>query len=170
VPADCGCRNRVRTGDAGGEGIASGIAKEHPMTNPSKPVLLFVMPRQLPRPVLAVAVALVGVALTGMHTLALGASASLQTCTTSGDFCTTGRLVLVVSLCWCAAFAAIAGLVSLRKPGRRPRPANPMVLACIVLAAFIAAGAGTWMAIGANSSTGTVPSITDAFTQPTQFQ
>ncbi len=33
------------------------------MNNPSKPFLLSVMPRQLPRPALAVATALVGIAL-----------------------------------------------------------------------------------------------------------
>jgi len=136
---------------------------ERPMTNPSKPFPLSVMPRQLSRPTLAVATALVGVALTGTHTLAQGASASLQTCTTAGDFCTTGRLVVIVSLCWSAAFAAIAGLVSLWKPGRRPSPATPRVLACIFLVTFIAAGAGTWVAIGSNS-------ITGVSTQPIQSQ
>jgi len=140
------------------------------MTNPSKSFPLSVMPRQLSRPVLAVATALVGVALTGTHTLAQGATASLQSCTTWGSICTTGRSMAIVSVCWSAAFAAIAGLVSLRKPGRRPRPASPMVLACIFLVAFIAAGARAWVAIGSNSPNGAVPSITGAFSQQIQFQ
>jgi len=118
------------------------------------------VPRQSPRLALAVATALVGLALTGTHALAQGPGAAFGTCATSGDLCTDLGQAMTVTLCWTVAGVAFAGWISLRKPG--PRQITLTVQACVLLAAFAAAGAGIWVVVSA-------PSITGADTQPMQF-
>lgn len=108
---------------------------------------LSVSPRQLLRPARAVATTLVGAALTVTHALAqeLGATTRFTSCATAGICPPLGQLA-AVTLCLVVAFAAISGMVLLRKFGRHARQADSTVLACIFLAALIAAGAGAWMA------------------------
>ena len=107
-----------------------------------------VRPRQLPRLARTVAMILAGVALTATHALAqeLGVGLRMHNCATNGGGCTPPSQLATVALCQLVAFAAITGMVRLRRLDRHPRQVNPTVMACIFLAAFIAAGAGAWMA------------------------
>ena len=124
----------------------------------SRPSSSLIVPWHPTRLVPAFAMALVGLALTGTHTPAQGAGASFGTCAASQ--CPNGGLVIAVALCWAVACVAFAGWISLRKPG--PRQINPIAQACVLLAAFAAAGAGIWVVLGSNTLTG-------ASTQPIQF-
>ena len=78
--------------------------------------------------------------------------------------------VATVSLYLIAAVAAAAGILAIWQMGKRNAQVSPAVPICAFLAAFIAAGAGTWVAIGSNTVTGSAPSITGASSQPIQFQ
>ena len=140
------------------------------MNKASKPFLSSVMPRQMPRLALAAATALAGVALTGTHALARGSTASLDTCTTSGDICTAGVQVATAVLYWIAAFAAITGLIGFWKLGSRPRQVSPMMPLCALLATSIALGAGTWMALASPILVGSDPIIPGEISHSTHVQ
>ncbi len=125
-------------------------------------------PRRLV-PILATAVA--GVAVAGRHALAQGAGGTLGTrATTFAQDSLNWGAVATVILYLVAAVAVIAGVIGVWQMGKRNQQVSPMVPICAFLAAFIAAGAGTWVAIGSNTLTGAAPSITGASTQPIQFQ
>ena len=126
----------------------------------SKPFSSLIVPWHSKRLAPAVATALVGLSLTGTHVLAQGAGAAFGTCATSGDLCASVGQVMTTVLCWAAACVAFAGWISLRKPS--PRQITPTVQACVLLAAFAAAGAGIWVVVSA-------PSVTSASSQPMQF-
>ena len=138
----------------------------------SKPDIPFppavVPPRRL---MLASAMALAGVAVAGRHALAQGAGGTLgsRATTFAQDSLNWGAVATIV-LYLVAAFAVIAGVIGVWQLGKRNQQVSPMVPICAFLAAFIAAGAGTWVAIGSNTLTGSAPSITGASTQPIQFQ
>ena len=134
----------------------------------SKPPSSVVVPRQSPRLALAVAMALVGFALTGTHAFAQGAGASFGTCATSGDLCTSLGRVMAASLCWAAACVAFAGWISLRKPG--PCHINPIMQACVLLAAFAAVGAGALVAVASPILIGSASSVPGDAGQLVRFQ
>lgn len=138
----------------------------------SKPHIPF-PPAAVPQrqPTLTVATALAGVTVAGRHALAQGAGGTLGTraTTVAQDFLNFGALT-TISLYLIAAVAATAGIIAVWQMGRRNAQVSPAVPICAFLAAFIAAGAGTWIYIGSNTLTGSAPSITGASTQPIQFQ
>lgn len=117
------------------------------------------------------AAALAGVALAGRQALAQGAGGTLGTrATTFAQDALNWGAVATVVLYLIAAVAVIAGVIGVWQLGKRNQQVSPMVPICAFLAAFIAAGAGTWVMIGSNTVTGAAPSITGASTQPVQFQ
>jgi len=125
-------------------------------------------PRRL---ALFAATALAGLAVTGRHALAQGAGGTLGTrATTFAQDSLNWGAVATVVLYLVAALAVIAGVIGVWQLGKRNQQVSPLVPICAFLAAFIAAGAGTWVAIGSNTLTGSAPSITGASTQPIQFQ
>jgi len=155
----------------GARGLSLGIAKEHTVSRLSKPFPPAAMPLQPRRPALSAATVLAGVAVTGRHALAQGAGGTLGTrATTFAQDSLNWGAVATVILYLVAAVAVIAGVIGVWQMGKRNQQVSPMVPICAFLAAFIAAGAGTWVAIGSNSITGSAPSITGASTQPIQFQ
>jgi len=159
-------------GDAGGEGISLGTAKEHTVSRLSKPFPPAVMPLQPRRLALCAATVLAGVAVAGRHALAQGAGGGTlgtRATTFAQDSLNWGAVATVI-LYLVAAVAVIAGVIGVWQMGKRNQQVSPMVPICAFLAAFIAAGAGTWVAIGSNTLTGAAPSITGASTQPIQFQ
>ncbi len=110
-------------------------------------------------------------ALAGGHAFAQGAGGTLGTrATTFAQDSLNWGAVATVILYLIAGFAVIAGVIGVWQLGKRNQQVSPMVPICAFLAAFIAAGAGTWVAIGSNTLTGAAPSITGASTQPIQFQ
>ncbi len=138
----------------------------------SKPDILFppavVPPRRL---MLAAATALAGLTVAGWPAFAQGAGGTLGTrATTFAQDSLNWGAVATIVLYLVAAFAVIAGVIGVWQLGKRNQQVSPMVPICAFLAAFIAAGAGTWVAIGSNTLTGSAPSITGASTQPIQFQ
>ena len=164
-------RTRVRLGDAGAEGIALGIAKESIVSKPQVPYPSAVAPPQPRRLMLAAATALAGVAVAGRHALAQGAGGTLGSrATTFAQDSLNWGAVATIFLYLVAACAVIAGVLGVWQLGKRNQQVSPMMPICAFLAAFIAAGAGTWVAIGSNTLTGSAPSITGASTQPIQFQ
>ena len=155
----------------GGEGIALGIAKESIVSKPRipfPPALVLPQPRRF---ALFAATALGGMAVAGRPALAQGAGGTLgsRATTFAQDSLNWGAVATIV-LYLVAAFAVIAGVIGVWQLGKRNQQVSPMVPICAFLAAFIAAGAGTWVAIGSNTLTGSAPSITGASTQPIQFQ
>lgn len=126
-----------------------------------------------PRPhrrALPAAAALAGVALAGRQALAQsGGTLGTRATTFAQDALNWGAVATVV-LYLIAAVAVIAGVIGVWQLGKRNQQVSPMVPICAFLAAFIAAGAGTWVMIGSNTVTGAAPSITGASTQPVQFQ
>lgn len=123
--------------------------------------------RRLPLPAAA---ALAGDMLASRSAVAAaGGTLGSQATAISLDFLNFGAIATIV-LYLVAAFALIAGVVGVWQLGRRNQQVSPMVPICAFLAAFIAAGAGTWMALGSTTITGAAPSITGASTQPIQFQ
>ena len=141
------------------------------MSKPSKPFPPAIEPSQPRRLALAASAAFAGIALTGRHALAQGAGGTLGSRATTfvQDSLNWGAVATIV-LYLVAAFAVIAGVLGVWQLGKRNQQVSPMVPICAFLAAFIAAGAGTWVAIGSNTLTGSAPSITGASTQPIQFQ
>ena len=141
------------------------------MIKPRIPFPPAAVPPQARRFALAAASALVGTVLAGRHALAQGAGGTLGTrATTFAQDMLNWGAVVTVSLYLIAAIAAGAGVVAIYQMGRRNAQVSPAVPICAFLAAFIAAGAGTWVAIGSNTVTGSAPSITGASSQPIQFQ
>ena len=141
------------------------------MSKLSKPFPSAVVPPQARRLTLAAATALGGMALAGRHALAQGAGGTLGTrATTFAQDALNWGAVATWVLYMIAACAVIAGIIGVWQLGKRNQQVSPMVPICAFLAAFIAAGAGAWVAIGSNSVTGSAPSITGASTQPIQFQ
>jgi len=140
----------------------------------SKPDTSFPSTIVLPQPrrrTLAAATALAGVGLAGRHALAQGAGGTLGTrATTFAQDSLNWGAVATVVLYLIAAVAVIAGVLGVLALGRGNRQVSPAAPICAFLAAFIAAGAGTWVAIGSNTLTGAAPSITGASSQPIQFQ
>lgn len=123
------------------------------------------------RRTLPAAAALAGIALAGRQALAQGAGGTLGTrATTFAQDALNWGAVATVVLYLIAAVAVIAGVIGVWQLGKRNQQVSPMVPICAFLAAFIAAGAGTWVMIGSNTVTGAAPSITGASTQPVQFQ
>lgn len=117
------------------------------------------------------AVAFTVLALAGVPAMAQGAGGTLGTrATTFAQDSLNWGAVATVVLYLIAGFAVIAGVIGVWQLGMRNQQVSPMVPICAFLAAFIAAGAGTWVAIGSNTLTGAAPSITGASTQPIQFQ
>jgi len=110
----------------------------------TKPVPLSVTPRQLSRPALAFAIALVGIALTSTPTPAQGATDAIRTCTTYGT-CLVWGLIATIMLYFFAVFTAITGLVRLWRFCRRPHLIDAAMLACICLVVWAAAAAGIWV-------------------------
>ncbi len=138
----------------------------------SKPDILFppavVPPRRL---MLATATAFAGLTVAGRHALAQGAGGTLGTrATTFAQDALNWGAVATWVLYMVAAVAVILGVLGVLQLGRGNRQVSPAAPICAFLAAFIAAGAGTWVAIGSNTLTGSAPSITGASTQPIQFQ
>lgn len=135
---------------------------------PFPPALVPPRPRRL---ALFAATALGGMAVASRHALAQGAGGTLgsRATTFAQDSLNWGAVATIV-LYLVAAFAVIAGVIGVWQLGKRNQQVSPMVPICAFLAAFIAAGAGTWVAIGSNTLTGSAPSITGASTQPIQFQ
>ena len=141
------------------------------MIKPHIPFPPATVPPQTRRFALAAASALGGTVLAGRHALAQGAGGTLGTrATTFAQDMLNWGAVVTVSLYLIAAIAAGAGVVAIYQMGRRNAQVSPAVPICAFLAAFIAAGAGTWVAIGSNTVTGSAPSITGASSQPIQFQ
>lgn len=153
------------------EGIALGISKENIVSKPIQPFPPAAVPPRARLFTLATAMAFGGVAVAGRHALAQGAGGTLGTRATTFavDMLNWGAVV-TVSLYLIAAVAAAAGIIAVYQMGRRNAQVSPAVPICAFLAAFIAAGAGTWIAIGSNTVTGSAPSITGASSQPIQFQ
>lgn len=122
------------------------------------------------RRTLPAAAALAGIALAGRQALAQsGGTLGTRATTFAQDALNWGAVATVV-LYLIAAVAVIAGVIGVWQLGKRNQQVSPMVPICAFLAAFIAAGAGTWVMIGSNTVTGAAPSITGASTQPVQFQ
>jgi len=132
---------------------------------PFPSVIVSPQPRRLG---LSAATALAGLAVTGRHALAQNTLGGRATAFAQ-DSLNWGAVATVV-LYLVAGLAVIAGVVGVWQLGKRNQQVSPLVPICAFLAAFIAAGAGTWVAIGSNSLTGAAPSITGASTQPIQFQ
>lgn len=155
----------------GGEGIALGIAKDSIVSKPRIPFPPTAVSSPSLRLAFASVTALAGVAGAGRHALAQGAGGTLgsRATTFAQDSLNWGAVATIV-LYLVAAFAVIAGVLGVWQLGKRNQQVSPMVPICAFLAAFIAAGAGTWVAIGSNTLTGSAPSITGASTQPIQFQ
>lgn len=156
----------------GGEGIALGIAKESIVSKPRIPFPPTAVPPPPRRLALSAATALVGMAVAGWPAFAQGAGGGTlgtRATTFAQDSLNWGAVATIV-LYLVAAFAVIAGVLGVWQLGKRNQQVSPMVPICAFLAAFIAAGAGTWVAIGSNTLTGSAPSITGASTQPIQFQ
>ena len=112
------------------------------MRKPSKPFPPVIVPRQPVRPALAVAMALVGVALTGTPVLALGGGAELETCPTWGQLYAIGGWGVVIAVCFAASFAATKGLVVLWQPSLTALTCAFLV-ACIVTVTVVVAWAAT---------------------------
>ena len=141
------------------------------MSKPIQPFPSAAVPSLAWRSTLAAAMALGGMALAGRHALAQGAGGTLGTrATTFAQDMLNWGAVVTVSLYLIAAVAAAAGVIAIYQMGRRNAQISPAVPICAFLAAFIAVGAGTWVAIGSNTVTGSAPSITGASSQPIQFQ
>lgn len=141
------------------------------MNKASKQVLPAPAPPQPRRLVPTFALALIALAMAGVPAMAQGAGGTLGTrATTFAQDSLNWGAVATIVLYLIAAFAVIAGVVGVWQLGKRNQQVSPMVPICAFLAAFIAAGAGTWVAIGSNTLTGAAPSITGASTQPIQFQ
>ena len=136
---------------------------------PSKPPPSVVVLRQSPRLAPAVAAALVGLALTGMHSPAQGAGASFGTCGATLQ-CPAVSQVATMVLYLTAAFAAIIGLIGIWQLGKRNPKVSPMMPICAFLAACIAAAAPMWATIGGGPIVGGPSSIPPAPRQPIQFQ
>jgi len=138
------------------------------VSKPNTPFPSAIVSPQPRRLALATATALAGVAVAGRHALAQGTLGARATAFAQ-DSLNWGAVATIV-LYLVAALAVIAGVIGVWQLGKRNQQVSPMVPICAFLAAFIAAGAGTWVAIGSNSLTGAAPSITGASTQPIQFQ
>ncbi len=138
------------------------------MSKPSKPFLPAI---ELPQPcrlILAAFTAVAGIALANRHAFAQGTLGARATAFAQ-DSLNWGAVATIV-LYLIASFAVIAGVVGVWQLGKRNAQVSPMVPICAFLAAFIAAGAGTWVLLGSTTLTGAAPSITGASTQPIQFQ
>ncbi len=118
--------------------------------------------------VLTMAAVLVGASLAGERALAQG-TLGTRAATFAQDSLNWGAVATVV-LYLIAAFAVITGVVGVWQMGKRNQQVSPMLPICAFLAAFIAAGSGTWVLLGSQTVTGATPSITGASTQPIQFQ
>ena len=156
----------------GGEGIALGIAKESIVSKPRIPFPPALVLPQVRRSALAAVTVLTGMAVAARHAPAQGAAGGTlgsRATTFAQDSLNWGAVATIV-LYLVAAFAVIAGVIGVWQLGKRNQQVSPMVPICAFLAAFIAAGAGTWVAIGSNTLTGSAPSITGVSTQPIQFQ
>lgn len=141
------------------------------MSKPDTPFPSATVPPQPRRLTLAAVTALAGMAAAGRHALAQGAGGTLGTrATTFAQDALNWGAVATWVLYMIAAIAVIIGVLGVLQLGRGNRQVSPAAPICAFLAAFIAAGAGTWVAIGSNTLTGSAPSITGASTQPIQFQ
>ena len=107
------------------------------MSKLSKQLAFSVMPRPLPRPVLAVATALVGLALTGTPVLALVGDPplELETYVTWGELHTIAVWVAAIALCLVPTSGATSSLVAFWQTS--PRQASPLALACVLLVVLI---------------------------------
>ena len=107
------------------------------MSKPSKPSSSVVVPQQPARPALAVAMALVGVALTGTPVLALVGDPplELEAYVTWGELHTIAGWVVAIAVCWVATSGAASGLVACWQAS--PLQASPLALACVFLAVSI---------------------------------
>ena len=141
------------------------------MSKPDIPSLPAVAPPQPRRFTLAAATTLAGLSVAGRHALAQGAGSTLgnRAAAVALDWLNFGAVATIL-LYLVAACAVIAGVIGVWQLGRRNAQVSPMVPICAFLAAFIAAGAGTWVLLGSTTLTGSAPSITGASTQPIQFQ
>ncbi len=140
------------------------------MSKPTQPFSSAAAPSRVRQSTLAVATALGGVALAGRHALAqAGGTLGSRAAAIGQDMLNFGSPITMV-LYLIAAVCAATGIVAVHQMGRRNAQVNPAVPICAFLAAFIAAGAGTWVVIGSNTVTGSAPSITGASATPIQFQ
>ncbi len=142
------------------------------MNDASKHVLPVLAPPRPRRLVPTLAMAFAALALTGRHALAQGAGGNTlgaRATAVAADSLNWGAVATVV-LYLIAAFAVIAGVVGVWQMGKRNQQVSPMLPICAFLAAFIAAGSGTWILLGSQTVTGAAPSITGADTQKLTFR
>lgn len=137
------------------------------MSKLSKPLAFSVMPRPLPRPALAVATALVGLALTGTPVLALVGDPPLElemeTYVTWGELHTIAGWVAAIALCLVARSGATSSLVAFWQAS--PRQASPLALACVLLVVLIVTATVALVAFASPILIGSAGSLADAISQ-----